>query len=41
LTTYRALIGVVNPRPIAWVTTVDEQGRGKWTPVFGPPGANL
>jgi flavin reductase (DIM6/NTAB) family NADH-FMN oxidoreductase RutF len=27
LSVYRALIGVVTPRPIAWVTTVDAQGR--------------
>jgi flavin reductase (DIM6/NTAB) family NADH-FMN oxidoreductase RutF len=32
LTTYRALIGVVTPRPIAWVTTVDEQGRVNLAP---------
>jgi flavin reductase (DIM6/NTAB) family NADH-FMN oxidoreductase RutF len=32
LTTYRALIGVVGPRPIAWVTTVDEQSRVNLAP---------
>jgi flavin reductase (DIM6/NTAB) family NADH-FMN oxidoreductase RutF len=41
---YRVLIGVVTPRPIAWVTTVDAQGRVNLAPfsffnVFGsrPP----
>jgi flavin reductase (DIM6/NTAB) family NADH-FMN oxidoreductase RutF len=41
---YRALIGLVTPRPIAWVTTVDVQGRVNLAPfsffnVFGarPP----
>src|SRR3984885_3059763 len=29
---YRALIGVVTPRPIAWVTTVDRQGRVNLAP---------
>jgi flavin reductase (DIM6/NTAB) family NADH-FMN oxidoreductase RutF len=27
VTVYRALVGVVTPRPIAWVTTVDGHGR--------------
>jgi flavin reductase (DIM6/NTAB) family NADH-FMN oxidoreductase RutF len=26
LTIYRALVGIVNPRPIAWVTTLDTHG---------------
>src|ERR1700720_4342311 len=29
---YRALVGVVTPRPIAWVTTVDSQGRVNLAP---------
>jgi flavin reductase (DIM6/NTAB) family NADH-FMN oxidoreductase RutF len=44
LDVYRALIGIVTPRPIAWVTTVDSQGRVNLAPfsffnVFGsdPP----
>jgi flavin reductase (DIM6/NTAB) family NADH-FMN oxidoreductase RutF len=32
LDVYRALIGVVTPRPIAWATTVDEQGRVNLAP---------
>jgi flavin reductase (DIM6/NTAB) family NADH-FMN oxidoreductase RutF len=31
-TIYRALIGVVTPRPIAWVSTVDAQGRVNLAP---------
>jgi flavin reductase (DIM6/NTAB) family NADH-FMN oxidoreductase RutF len=29
---YRAIVGVVTPRPIAWVTTVDEEGRVNLAP---------
>src|ERR1700732_4377282 len=29
---YRALVGVVTPRPIAWVTTVDTEGRVNLAP---------
>ena len=32
LTVYHALIGVVTPRPIAWVTTLDLQGRVNLAP---------
>jgi flavin reductase (DIM6/NTAB) family NADH-FMN oxidoreductase RutF len=32
LTVYRTLIGVVTPRPIAWVTTVDPAGRVNLAP---------
>jgi flavin reductase (DIM6/NTAB) family NADH-FMN oxidoreductase RutF len=32
LTVYQTLIGVVSPRPIAWVTTVDRQGRVNLAP---------
>jgi flavin reductase (DIM6/NTAB) family NADH-FMN oxidoreductase RutF len=31
-TTYRALIGAVTPRPIAWVTTIDTEGRVNLAP---------
>jgi flavin reductase (DIM6/NTAB) family NADH-FMN oxidoreductase RutF len=39
---YRAIVGVVNPRPIAWVTTVDGQGRVNLAPFsfFNAFGAN-
>jgi flavin reductase (DIM6/NTAB) family NADH-FMN oxidoreductase RutF len=39
---YRALIGVVSPRPIAWVTTVDSDGRVNLAPFsfFNAFGAN-
>ena len=39
---YRALVGVVTPRPIAWVTTVDGQGRVNLAPFsfFNAFGAN-
>ena len=39
---YRALIGVVTPRPIAWVTTVDGEGRVNLAPFsfFNAFGAN-
>jgi flavin reductase (DIM6/NTAB) family NADH-FMN oxidoreductase RutF len=39
---YRALIGVVAPRPIAWVTTLDDQGRVNLAPFsfFNAFGAN-
>ena len=30
---YRALVGVVTPRPIAWVTTVDGAGTGQSRPL--------
>jgi flavin reductase (DIM6/NTAB) family NADH-FMN oxidoreductase RutF len=29
---YQALVGIVNPRPIAWVTSVDEEGRVNLAP---------
>ncbi|HJV38875.1 MAG TPA: hypothetical protein VJ528_08565, partial [Geothrix sp.] len=40
---YRILSSLVIPRPIAWITTVDETGRVNLAPfssfmgVFGPP----
>ncbi len=39
---YRALVGIVTPRPIAWVTTVDEAGRVNLAPFsfFNAFGAN-
>ena len=39
---YRALVGVVTPRPIAWVTTIDGQGRVNLAPFsfFNAFGAN-
>jgi flavin reductase (DIM6/NTAB) family NADH-FMN oxidoreductase RutF len=39
---YQALVGVVNPRPIAWVTTLDGQGRVNLAPFsfFNAFGAN-
>jgi flavin reductase (DIM6/NTAB) family NADH-FMN oxidoreductase RutF len=39
---YRALVGVVTPRPIAWVTTIDEAGRVNLAPFsfFNAFGAN-
>jgi flavin reductase (DIM6/NTAB) family NADH-FMN oxidoreductase RutF len=39
---YRALVGVVAPRPIAWVTTVDGEGRVNLAPFsfFNAFGAN-
>ena len=39
---YQALVGVVTPRPIAWVTTVDELGRVNLAPFsfFNTFGAN-
>jgi flavin reductase (DIM6/NTAB) family NADH-FMN oxidoreductase RutF len=39
---YQALVGVVAPRPIAWVTTVDAQGRVNLAPFsfFNAFGAN-
>jgi flavin reductase (DIM6/NTAB) family NADH-FMN oxidoreductase RutF len=42
LAVYRALIGVVAPRPIAWVTTLDGQGRVNLAPFsfFNAFGAN-
>jgi flavin reductase (DIM6/NTAB) family NADH-FMN oxidoreductase RutF len=32
VTVYRAVVGMVTPRPIAWVTTVDGQGRVNLAP---------
>jgi hypothetical protein len=29
VTVYQAIVGVMAPRPIAWVTTIDEEGRVK------------
>jgi flavin reductase (DIM6/NTAB) family NADH-FMN oxidoreductase RutF len=42
LTVYRALVGIVNPRPIAWVTTIDTQDRVNLAPFsfFNAFGAN-
>src|ERR1700733_11330114 len=42
VTVYQALVGVVNPRPIAWVTTLDAQGRVNLAPFsfFNAFGAN-
>jgi flavin reductase (DIM6/NTAB) family NADH-FMN oxidoreductase RutF len=42
MTVYRALVGVVTPRPIAWVTTVDGEGRVNLAPFsfFNTFGAN-
>src|SRR5881394_3243773 len=42
VTVYQALVGVVIPRPIAWVTTVDSQGRVNLAPFsfFNAFGAN-
>jgi flavin reductase (DIM6/NTAB) family NADH-FMN oxidoreductase RutF len=39
---YQALVGVVAPRPIAWVTTVDDEGRVNLAPFsfFNAFGAN-
>lgn len=39
---YQALVGVVTPRPIAWVTTIDAQGRVNLAPFsfFNAFGAN-
>jgi flavin reductase (DIM6/NTAB) family NADH-FMN oxidoreductase RutF len=39
---YRAIVGVVTPRPIAWVTTVDSDGRVNLAPFsfFNAFGAN-
>src|SRR3954452_4142325 len=39
---YQALVGVVTPRPIAWVTTVDVEGRVNLAPFsfFNAFGAN-
>src|SRR5436853_826106 len=39
---YQALVGVVTPRPIAWVTTIDGQGRVNLAPFsfFNAFGAN-
>ncbi len=42
VTVYQALVGVVAPRPIAWVTTLDDQGRVNLAPFsfFNVFGAN-
>src|SRR5271168_2143891 len=42
MTVYRAMVGVVTPRPIAWVTTVDSEGRVNLAPFsfFNAFGAN-
>src|SRR4029077_13337392 len=32
VTVYQALVGVVTPRPIAWVTTIDDRGRVNLAP---------
>jgi flavin reductase (DIM6/NTAB) family NADH-FMN oxidoreductase RutF len=42
VTVYQALVGVVTPRPIAWVTTVDDEGRVNLAPFsfFNAFGAN-
>jgi flavin reductase (DIM6/NTAB) family NADH-FMN oxidoreductase RutF len=42
LKVYQALIGVVNPRPIAWASTIDVQGRVNLAPFsfFNAFGAN-
>src|ERR1700739_4845217 len=39
---YQALVGVVTPRPIAWVTTIDGEGRVNLAPFsfFNAFGAN-
>jgi flavin reductase (DIM6/NTAB) family NADH-FMN oxidoreductase RutF len=39
---YQALVGIVTPRPIAWVTTIDQQGRVNLAPFsfFNVFGAN-
>ena len=31
-TAYRLLVGCVAPRPVAWITTIDEQGRVNTAP---------
>jgi flavin reductase (DIM6/NTAB) family NADH-FMN oxidoreductase RutF len=42
VTVYRAVVGVVTPRPIAWVTTIDGEGRVNLAPFsfFNAFGAN-
>jgi flavin reductase (DIM6/NTAB) family NADH-FMN oxidoreductase RutF len=42
VTVYQALVGVVTPRPIAWVTTIDDEGRVNLAPFsfFNAFGAN-
>jgi flavin reductase (DIM6/NTAB) family NADH-FMN oxidoreductase RutF len=42
VTVYQALVGVVTPRPIAWVTTIDDKGRVNLAPFsfFNVFGAN-
>jgi flavin reductase (DIM6/NTAB) family NADH-FMN oxidoreductase RutF len=42
VTVYQALVGVVAPRPIAWVATIDDQGRVNLAPFsfFNAFGAN-
>ncbi len=42
VTVYQAIVGVVTPRPIAWVTTIDDEGRVNLAPFsfFNAFGAN-
>jgi flavin reductase (DIM6/NTAB) family NADH-FMN oxidoreductase RutF len=42
VTVYRAIVGIVTPRPIAWVTTIDQEGRVNLAPFsfFNAFGAN-
>jgi flavin reductase (DIM6/NTAB) family NADH-FMN oxidoreductase RutF len=42
ITVYQAMVGAVAPRPIAWVTSIDEQGRVNLAPFsfFNTFGAN-
>ncbi|MGP0065777.1 MAG: flavin reductase family protein [Isosphaeraceae bacterium] len=42
VTVYQALVGIVTPRPIAWVTTIDDKGRVNLAPFsfFNVFGAN-
>src|SRR5215831_19607675 len=42
VTVYQALVGIVTPRPIAWVTTIDGEGRVNLAPFsfFNAFGAN-
>jgi flavin reductase (DIM6/NTAB) family NADH-FMN oxidoreductase RutF len=42
VTVYQALVGIVTPRPIAWVTTIDDEGRVNLAPFsfFNAFGAN-
>src|SRR5215470_531060 len=42
LSVYQAVVGIVTPRPIAWVTTIDTEGRVNLAPFsfFNAFGAN-